>query len=437
MVRGSLFIHSLNSKLRTSFLSSRPILNYMEYQYFKLGNGIRVIHKPTTAKVAHCGVIVNAGSRDELPGEAGMAHFIEHMLFKGTAKRKAYHILSRLENVGGELNAFTGKEETFLYTSFLNQHYDRALELLSDIMFNSTFPAKEIEKEKDVVLDEINSMKDTPNELIFDEFEELLFQGHSIGSCILGSEEALKAFTKPDILAFLNRNHLTGQIVIASVGCIDTKKLLAKIEKYFGSIPENKGQISRLPFEGYKGHTKAGQKSNYQVHHMMGTEAYNVRDDKRTALGLLTNILGGPGMNSRLNLGIREKYGYCYNIEAHYQPYSDTGNFNIYLGTDNGYLDKSIGLVHKELKLLKDSKLGSLQLHRAKQQIIGQMAISLESNLSEMISIGKSHIFYEKVDSFEDVVKKVDTLTSSDLIEVANEIFDFSKFTSLTFTPRE
>ncbi len=409
----------------------------MEYHYFRLGNGIKVIHKHVATKVAHCGVIVNAGSRDENSHEAGIAHFIEHMLFKGTARRKAYHILSRLENVGGDLDAYTGKEETFLYTSFLVQHYERALELLSDILFNSIFPATEIAKEKDVVQDEINSMKDTPNELIFDEFEELLFHGHKLGGCILGSPEILNSFTKADILSFMNRNYLTDQMVIASVGSIEPKKLVAKVEKYFAGVTENNGNISRIPFVEYKSRSKAEPKSNYQGHHMMGTEAYSVKHDKRTALGLLTNILGGPGMNSRLNLAIREKYGYCYNIEAHYQPYSDTGNFNIYLGTDNGYLENAVRLIDKELKLLTDLKLGTLQLHRAKQQIIGHMAISLESNLSEMISIGKSHLFYDKVDSFADIVKKVESLTAKDLLEVANEIFDSSDFTSLTFTARE
>jgi predicted Zn-dependent peptidase len=279
-------------------------------------------------------------------------------------------------------------------------------------------------------------MKDTPNELIFDEFEELLFYGHKLGGCILGDEATLKTFSKDDILGFMNRNYLTGQMVIASVGSIEPKKLLAKINKYFGAVPENSGYVNRTPFGDYKGRSKVESKSNYQVHHMMGAEAYSIKQDKRTVLGLLTNILGGPGMNSRLNLGIREKYGYCYNIEAHYQPYSDTGNFNIYLGTDNGYLEKSLDLVRKELKLTRDARLGTLQLHRAKQQIIGQMAISLESNLSEMISIGKSHLFYENVDSFAEIVKKVEAITAEELLETANEIFQVPDFTSLTYTPR-
>lgn len=408
----------------------------MEYQYFELDNGIRVIHKTVPGKVAHCGVVINAGSRDELSNEAGMAHFIEHMLFKGTIRRKAYHILSRLENVGGDLNAYTGKEETFVFASFLDQHYARVLELFSDILFNSTFPQKEIKKEKDVVLDEINSLKDTPNELIFDEFEELLFKGHPLGGCILGSAKTVKSFSREDILGFLSKNYLSGKMVIASVGSIKPEKLFATIEKHFGNVSDKNGQSNRVPFSDYQRHTIIESKSNYQVHHMMGAMAYGIKNDKKTTLALLTNILGGPGMNSRLNLGIREKYGYCYNIEAHYQPYSDSGSFNIYFGTDNGYLEKSLRLIYKELKLLKNSKLGSLQLHRAKQQIIGQMAISLESNLSEMISIGKSHLFFDRVDSFADLTKKVEAITSSDLLEVANEIFGYNNFTSLTFTPR-
>ena len=413
-----------------------PQIQDMEYQYFTLDNGIRVIHKTVHSKVAHCGVVINAGSRDELSDESGMAHFIEHMLFKGTTRRKAYHILSRLENVGGELNAYTGKEETFVFASFLEQHYDRVLELYSDILFHSTFPAKEIEKEKDVVLDEINSLKDTPVELIFDEFEELLFKGHSLGGCILGSTKTVKSFSKEDILNFSSKNYLTGKMVIASVGSIKPEKLITTIEKYFGGMTKKYGQSNRIPFKNYQKRTMIESKSNYQVHHMMGAKAYGIKNYKKTTLALLTNILGGPGMNSRLNLGIREKYGYCYNIEAQYQPYSDSGSFNIYLGTDNGYLEKALRLIYKELKLLKESKLGTLQLQRAKQQIIGQMAISLESNMSEMISIGKSHLFYDRVDSFADLTKKVEAITSSDLLEVANEIFDYNNFTSLTFTPR-
>jgi predicted Zn-dependent peptidase len=408
----------------------------MDYQYKTLSNGIRIIHKQVKNQVAHCGVVIDAGSRDEHPDENGIAHFIEHIIFKGTAKRRAFHVISCLENVGGDLNAYTSKEETFIYASFLKQYYPRTLELLADILFNSTFPEKEIEKEKDVVLDEINSYKDSPSELIFDEFEELLYAGHSIGACILGTPERVKAFTRNDIRSFMQRNYLTSRMVISSVGDISFEKLVAVIQKYFGNIENHVGQNVRVAPEHYSPIKKTDQKSNFQVHCVLGNRAFNLRNDKKTTLALLTNILGGPGMNSRLNLGIREKYGYCYLVEAHYQPYSDTGDFNIYLGTDAGYLEKSVKLVFKELKKFREEKLGTLQMQRAKQQIIGQMAISLESNLNEMTSIGKSHLFFEKVDTVADILAKVEKITASDLMEVANEIFVPEQFTMLTYIPK-
>lgn len=409
----------------------------MTYNYATLKNGIRIIHRETTANVAHCGVAINAGSRDELPDENGIAHFIEHIIFKGTAKRKAFHILSRLENVGGDLNAYTAKEETFVYASFLSSYYERSLELFSDILFNSTFPQKEIQKEKDVVLDEINSYKDSPSELIFDEFEELLFNGHTIGGSILGSPETVKKFSREDILRFMQRNYLTGRMVIASVGNIRMEKLVALAERYFGEMPLSNSDMNRLAFDHYLPETKTEQKSNFQVHCVLGNIAYDLKSEKRTALALLTNILGGPGMNSRLNLNIRERYGYCYNIEAHYQPFSDTGYFNIYIGTDNGYLNKSIQLIHKELKALREKPLGTLQLHRAKQQITGQLAISLESGVNEMIAIGKHHLFFDQVDTFETIQQRINRLTAADLLEAANDIFSRDQFSVLTYLPKE
>jgi predicted Zn-dependent peptidase len=408
----------------------------MIYQYARLNNNIRIVHRETNGSVSHCGVVVNAGSRDETPDENGLAHFIEHIIFKGTKNRKAYHILSRLENVGGDLNAYTAKEETFIYASFLNQHYERSLELFADILFNSTFPEKEIQKEKDVVLDEINSYKDSPSELIFDEFEEALFKGHPIGGNILGSPDAVKSFNMEGIVRFIQRNYLTDRIVIASVGNISMEKLVALAERYFGNIPATSSENQRKKFKKYHPENKTELKSNFQVHCILGNVAYSLKDERRTAMALLNNILGGPGMNSRLNLNIRERYGYCYNIESHFQPYSDTGYFNIYLGTDNGYLEKSIQLIYKELKALRENPLGTLQLHRAKLQIVGQLAISLESSLNEMISIGKSHLFFDEVDTFETIQKKIDSITTQDLQEVANEIFRPEQFSMLTYLPK-
>ncbi len=409
----------------------------MEYQYAKLANGIRIIHKYMPNHVAHCGVVIDAGSRDERENENGIAHFIEHLIFKGTKKRKAYHVLSRLENVGGDLNAYTSKEETFVYASFLHPHYERALELFADIIFNSTFPEKEIAKEKDVVLDEINSYKDSPSELIFDEFEELLYQNHPIGTCILGSPGSVKSFKREDVLNFMQRNYLTHRMVISSVGNIKFEKLVHFAEKYFGAISTAKGAVKRERFNDYSPKNLTEAKSNYQVHCIMGVPAYDVTSDKKTTLAMLSNILGGPGMNSRLNMGIREKYGYCYSVESHYQAYSDTGNFHVYLGTDNGYLEKSLKLVYKELKLFREKKMGTLQLHRAKQQIDGQLAISLELNVNEMTSIGKSHLFFDEVDTFKQISEKVNKITAENLLEVANEIFVPGQFSTLTYVPRK
>lgn len=409
----------------------------MTYNYAQLSNGIRIIHRETTGNVAHCGVVINAGSRDELPTENGIAHFIEHIIFKGTKNRKAFHILSRLENVGGDLNAYTAKEETFIYASFLKEYYERSLELFADILFNSTFPEKEIQKEKDVVLDEINSYKDSPSELIFDEFEELLFKGHPIGGSILGSPETVKSFRRENIIQFMQRNYLTSRMVISSVGNIKLDKLIVLAEQFFGGVPLINTEVKREMFEKYTSESKVETKSNFQVHCVLGNLAYSLKNEKRTALALLNNILGGPGMNTRLNLNIRERYGYCYNIESHYQPFSDTGYFNIYIGTDNGYLEKSIQLIFKELKALREKPLGTLQLQRAKQQIIGQLAISLESSVSEMISIGKSHLFFDDVETFEKIQQKINLLTAKDLQEVANEIFVQNKFSLLTYLPKD
>jgi predicted Zn-dependent peptidase len=387
--------------------------------------------------VAHCGVIVNAGSRDELPEETGMAHFIEHVIFKGTNKRKAWHVISRLEDVGGDMNAYTSKEETFVYASFLSRYYERSLELFADIIFNSSFPEKEIEKEKDVIIDEINSYRDSPSELIFDEFEEVLFNNHPIGHNILGSPESVKSFDRKQIQSFMQRNYLTDRMVICSVGNIDFTKMVDFCEKYFGHIDASSGKNGRFPFTDYKPSAIQAAKSNFQVHCVLGNLAYDITNDRKNVLALLTNILGGPGMNSRLNLAIREKHGYSYNIEAHYQPYCDTGIFNIYLGTDTGFLEKSLKLVFKELKALCENELGILQLHRAKLQMIGQIAISLESNLAEMVSIGKSHLFFDRVDTIEDMISKIESISSKELLEIANEVFIPDRFSMLTYLPKQ
>jgi predicted Zn-dependent peptidase len=408
----------------------------MQYFLHTLSNGIRLVHKHADSYVAHCGLTINAGSRDELEKEQGLAHFIEHLIFKGTHKRKAYQILSHMENVGGEINAYTSKEDTCVYATFMNIHYDRCLDLISDLIFGSVFPEKEISKEKDVVIDEINSYKDNPSEQIFDDFDGVIFKNHPLGANILGTPNHLKKFERQNIFDFLQKNYVTHEMIISSVGNIDFKKLIKLVEKYFGHIGESARAIPRRNFAGYSPSSHITRRRNHQVHCIIGNQAYSADHKHKTTLVLLNNILGGPGLNTRLNMGIREKYGFCYNIESHYQPYSDTGIFSIYLGTDADHIDRTIELVQKELNILRDKGLGSLQLKRAKQQLQGQVAISFESNLNEMLSIGKSLMLYDRIDDIEEINEKIQQITSSDLLEVANEVFDPAAISMLMYRPK-
>lgn len=404
-----------------------------DYQYFRLDNGIKLIHRQNNAPVSHLALMVNTGSRDEELSENGVAHLIEHMIFKGTNKRKAYHVISFLENVGCDLNAYTTKEETCIHGTFLNTYYDRALELFSDIAFNSVFPAKELEKEKEVILDEINSYKDSPSEEIFDEYENLLFSGHPIGRNILGTVETVKGFTRNHILRFIKRNYNTNEIVVSSVGNMNFEKLKKLVLRHFGAIPPSQNSKKREPFTSYQPKTQKEERDNYLSHCLIGNIAYNYEHPRKHSLVLLNNILGGPGLNSRLNLNIREKYGFAYNIDSQYTSYTDTGWFGVYLGTDPESVEKAENLVKKELKKLSNERLGVLQLARAKQQLIVQLAISIESGLSETLSIARAHLQKDHVDSMEEIIQKIRIINSSDLLEVANEVFDPGQLSTLIF----
>ncbi len=419
----------------TPVFKGNPVSD-MQYYTHTLSNGIRLVHKPVDSLVAHCGLTINAGSRDELPAEQGLAHFIEHLIFKGTQKRKAYHILSHMENVGGEINAYTGKEDTCVYASFMHTHYGRCMDLISDIVFHSVFPEKEIIKEKDVVIDEINSYKDSPGEQIFDDFDNLVYRDHPLGANILGTPRHLKKFNRNHIFEFIQRNYATDEMVISSVGRIDFRKLVRMAERYFGVFPASSRQTPRKRFTDYAAQDKIVKRRNHQVHCMLGNESFGVSHQNKTAMILLNNILGGPGLNSRLNMAVREKHGLCYNIESHYQPYSDTGLFCVYLGTDHLFIDKAVALVLRELTLLREKTLGSLQLKRAKQQLQGQVAISFESNVNEMLSLGKSVLLYNKIDTLEQIYEKIEIVSAAELREVAMEVFDPDKLSLLMYKPR-
>jgi predicted Zn-dependent peptidase len=402
-------------------------------QTFVLRNGIRLIHQETNSPVSHFGVLINTGSRDEGADEQGIAHFIEHVIFKGTKSRKAFHILNRIEDVGGELNAYTTKEETAVYATFLSEYYMRSMELISDILFNSTFPAKELEREKEVVIEEINSYKDSPSELIFDEFEEILFDGHPIARNILGTPELIKTFNKESILKFMGENYHTDQMVLSSVGNLPMPKYIKLAEKYFGHIPEKRRKKERSNIYHYQPETRIVQKDTFQAHCIIGNIAPDLFSPKRMQMVLLNNILGGQSMNSRLNMALRERNGMAYNIESGYTGYFDTGEFSVYFGTDKENLEQAQWLVNKELRKMKEVSMGIVQLSRAKKQMIGQLAISTENREDLMLSMGKSYLFFNQVDTLEVIFKKIESIESKDILDIANEIFNESQNSILIY----
>lgn len=408
----------------------------MRYFIHQFTNGIRLIHYPVKSRVAHCAILVNTGSRDELPEEHGLAHFVEHTMFKGTAHRKAWHIISALEDVGGDLNAYTTKEETCVHASFMKEDFEKALDLLSDLIFRATFPEKEIQKEKEIVLDEILSYLDSPSELIVDSFEEQIYKNNPLGHTILGQTDTVKQFTRSQIQQFIERTYHTDQMVLAAAGDIDQKKLVRLAGKYFGSLPAkirpDKVKNYRTP-PAYNRIRQTENRNTYQTHCVIGTTGYHLNDDRRIGLHLLNNILGGPHMSSRLNMSLRERYGYTYTIEATYTPYTDTGSILVYFGTDKNYLNKSINLIMREIDKLRTKKLGSLQLHRAKKQLTGQIAIASENNEAHMLSIGKSLLVFDRVDTIEEVSKKIEAVTDSALLEIANEILNPDKLSMLIY----
>jgi len=406
----------------------------MEFHTFSLSNGLRVIFKRTNRPVSHCGIVINAGSRDEEAGQEGLAHYIEHCIFKGTKKRKTYHILSRLDNVGGEINAYTGKEDTWIYGSFLNEYLDRSLELISDIVLNSTFPQKEIEKEKDVIIDEISSYKDSPGEQIFDDFEELIFGSHPLGNPVLGSEESVAKLSRDHILDFIEKNYSSETMVLSVLGDYTLAKVKKLAEKYFESVKRsNTKKEKREEFKIYKPSDIEIEMDTHQVHYIAGGIGYSSADERRTPLHLMNNYLGGPAMNSLLNLEVREKHGIAYNIESSYQPYSDTGVFEIYLGTDKKMFEKSKKLVDKQLKKLRENKLGVNQLQTAKNQVLGQIALAQESGVGTMMGLGTSYLFYDRVDTLAEVFARINKVTAEEILAVANEVLDTSTFSSITY----
>lgn len=406
----------------------------MLYEIISLPNGLRIIYMPSNSTVSYCGFAVNAGTRDELASQFGLAHFVEHMLFKGTEKRKSWHIINRMENVGGELNAYTTKEETFLYTISLDEDTERAIELLSDLAFNSLFPHTEIEKEKEVVIDEINSYKDSPSELIYDEFENIVFRNSDLGHHILGEEDSINKFNTSACVDFVNTYYHPDNMIFFYHGKTPMNKIKRLTEKHLsekGNYPHPLNK--RKSPEIFTPTKDTVDKDSYQAHVIIGGRGYSYHNKNRLGLYLLNNILGGPGMNSRLNMSLREKNGLVYTVESGITSYSDTGIFNIYFGTDKDNIHKCIKLAYKELKKLRDSELTTSQFYAAIKQLKGQLGISCDNKENVALNMGKSFLHFNKYDSLPEVYKKLDGLTARQLLEIANEVFDESKLSELIF----
>ena len=399
------------------------------YHYHTLDNGIRIIFRPTQSIVTHAGVYIGVGSRNEQGSEEGIAHFIEHSIFKGTEHRRSYHIRNRIDGVGGELDAFTTKEETCVYASALSEHLERCLELFADILFHSTFPEHEIEKEKDVVIEEINLYRDSPSELIYDEFEERFFGTHPLAHNILGTKRNVRRFTSAMLSDYVHRHYTPDRMVVSVVGNVEFKRLIHLCERYFGA--ENRGMrecgnvgiTNALTNSNVNTFNISVHKHTHQVHMLVGGAAPTLFDSQKTAFTLLNNILGGPAMNSRLNVAVREKEGFCYTIESQYVPFTDAGLFYIYAGVDSGASERATQLILAQLRQLRDVPLTLQQLHAAQTQFIGQMAITNDSGLNEMQSIGKAYLNFDHVDTLEEMNRDILALTPADIQSVAQQYF--------------
>lgn len=411
----------------------------MKYNTYTLDNGLRIIHLPSDSKVVYCGYQINAGTRDEEPGEEGLAHFCEHVTFKGTERRKAWHILNCLESVGGDLNAYTNKEGTVYYSAILKEHIARAVDLLSDIVFHSVYPQAEIDKEVEVICDEIESYNDSPAELIYDEFENILFKDSSLGHNILGTAEQVRSFTTEDALRFTRKLYRPDNAIFFAYGDIDFKKLVKLIGRALADDDSGKLAAGILPKnypsmgEEIAGQTIVMQKNTHQAHVMIGTRAYDVNDDRRMPLYLLNNILGGPGMNAKLNLALREHNGLVYTVESTMVAYGDTGTWSIYFGCDEHDIKRCLRLVRKELDRMMEKPLSDSQLKAAKKQIKGQIGVACDNRENFALDFGKSFLHYGWEKNVDCLYEQVEAITSQQIQDVARELFDKNRLITLIF----
>ncbi len=396
----------------------------MEFYTFTLPNGIRCIHKRVRSSVAHCALTVNAGSRDEFATEHGIAHLTEHSIFKGTEHRRAFHINCRLENLGGELNAYTTKEDTTIHATTLKTDFPKAAELISDIVFHSTFPEHEVEREKQVVIDEINTYRDIPQEMIYDRFEALMFPGSPLGRNILGTKQSVKKFNPAAVKKFISRTYTPDQMVFSAVGNISEKAFVRTAERYFGDVPAAVRSFERVAPPAYAPFEEIGPRNgNHQAHCIIGNRAYSLDDSRRLPLALLVNVLGGPAANSRLNTVLRERNGLSYNIEAGYSPFTDTGFAGVYFSCDKDKIERCRELVGVEFQRVIETPLTPRQLSMAKKQYIGQFSISMDGNEGYMLGAAKSFLVYNEIDSPQTIVRKIGAITADAIMDAARDIF--------------
>lgn len=409
-----------------------------EYEVYTLPNGIRIAHKQIShTQIAHCGIMLDIGSRDEQPEQQGLAHFWEHMAFKGTEKRKSYHIINRLETVGGELNAYTTKEKVCFHASLLGIHFEKATELLADIAFHSIFPEKQIEKERGVILEEMAMYYDSPEDAIQDDFDDIVFQNHPLGGNILGTSETVNSFTRAFLQQFIADNLDTERIVFSSVSNWPFSKVLRVAEKYLRDVPHRTAPRRRQAPKEYTPKRMKVKRPITQAQYAMGKPAYALPDPKRLPFFMLVNLLGGPGMNSRLNMNLREKHGLVYSIDAGYTPYLDTGFLGIYFGTDEKQIDRAVSLIFREFKQLREKPLTATQLHNTKEQLMGQLAMSEEGNQSFMLMMAKSLLDIGKVESLPTIFDEIRAVEAKELQDIAQEMFADDQMSSLTFVPEE
>lgn len=420
----------------------------MKYNTYTLDNGLRIIHLPSDSKVVYCGYQINAGTRNEEPGEEGLAHFCEHVTFKGTERRKAWHILNCLESVGGDLNAYTNKEGTVYYSAILKEHIARAVDLLTDIVFHSVYPQAEIDKEVEVICDEIESYNDSPAELIYDEFENIIFKDSPLGHNILGTAEQVRSFKTEDALRFTRKLYRPDNAIFFAYGDIDFKKLVRLLQRALAddesvvNLAEEKS-VSSVKSVGPKNYPSVGdgiagqtivmQKNTHQAHVMIGTRAYDVNNSRRMPLYLLNNMLGGPGMNAKLNLALREHNGLVYTVESTMVAYGDTGIWSIYFGCDEHDVKRCLRLVRKELDKFMQKPLSEAQLKAAKKQIKGQVGVACDNRENFALDFGKSFLHYGWEKNVDRLYEQVDEITAEQIQAVAQELFDKDRLTTLIF----